>query len=102
MLNAMLISLVVWALPMLDAPYGAGRLPNDINAQPKSFDSLNVRLVGALPFGKSYAVTVGDNDIVFVGLGHSSHGVLVLDMSEPSNPRQIGTILTSDKVWGLF
>ena len=99
MLNAILISMVVWASPMLDAPYGMGKLPDDINAQPKSFDSLNVRLVSALPFGHSHTVTVGDDNIVFV---NSGFGVLVFDVSDPSNPRKISSILTRGAVNSLF
>ncbi len=61
------------------------------------FDSLNVRRVGAWPFGPSYTVLVQGN-LVFLGSGG---GVVVLDVSDPSNPQRVGEIRTRGVVVGL-
>ncbi len=101
MLNAMLISLVVWASPMLDAPYGAGKLPDDIDAYQPT-DSLNVRLVGALPSGIAKTVATNNDNIVFLGL---EHGVVIFDVSTYTEPRIISEIRwrgDREKIHGLF
>ena len=62
-----------------------------------SQESQNVSLVGKLPMGPSFAVAVSGN-YAFVGNGPK---MLVLDISQPSNPVYVSEIVFNSTVWDI-
>ena len=64
------------------------------------FDSLNVSYQGSWALGQSFSISCnGPGNIVFVGSGA---GVLILDVSTPSNPVELGEIHTRGLVDAMF
>jgi hypothetical protein len=68
--------------------------------KPRSRDSLNVRCVGRWPFGPGFEV-YGDtvNDILCFGSGS---GILVFDISNPSNPISLSQIAVSGLIMQIY
>ena len=64
---------------------------------PDPVSSVDVEIAGRWPFfGFPFAVTAGVFDGVpyaFLGVGSSQAGVVIIDLSDPSNPAQVGEML---------
>ncbi len=77
----------------------AGELSPEICSSER-YDSLDMKFVGNLPFGPSFAAEIDSaRNLVFCGSGG---GVYLLDISDPSNPVKLSDIRTRGVVEKLF
>jgi len=76
------------------------QVPHEGDATRFAFDSLNVSYEGSWALGQSFSISCnGPGNIVFVGSGA---GVIVLDVSTPSSPVELGEIHTRGLVDAIY